>query len=57
MSSMIHQNSESLKVLAEAPFFSDLSDAQRRAVLALSRMRECDGGQHLYRLGEPADTF
>jgi len=57
MSSMIHQSSESLKVLAEAPFFSDLGDAQRRAVLALSRLRECDGGQHLYRLGDSADTF
>ena len=57
MSSVRPRESESLRVLAEAPFFSDLSDAQRGAVLALSRLRECDGGHHLYRIGEPAETF
>lgn len=57
MSSVLPRTAESLKVLSEAAFFRELSDAQRGAILELSRMEEHDAGEHIYRLGEPALNF
>lgn len=57
MSSVLPRDRDALDVLGQAAFFRDLTEAQRRAVFDLSRMQECDAGEHLYRIGEPATSF
>ena len=49
--------SESHTVLSEAPFFADLSDRQRSAVLELGAIEDREAGEHFYRIGEPAKNF
>lgn len=57
MSSVLPRDREALDVLGQAAFFRDLTESQRKAVFALSEMQECDAGEHLYRIGEPAARF
>ena len=57
MNTVLPRHAEALGVLSEASFFRDLDEAQRRAVFELSELQECDAGQHLYRIGEPARHF
>ena len=42
-------------VLAQTGFFGELTPAQLERVAALSKAQDCDEGQQVYRIGDPAN--
>ena len=45
-----------LVMLSQTGFFAQLTPSQLEQVAALSEMQDCDEGQQIYRIGEPART-
>ncbi len=43
-------------ILSQTGFFSELTPAQIERVAALSGLRDCDEGQQVYRIGDPANV-
>ena len=42
-------------ILSQTGFFSELTPSQLERVAALSQVRDCDEGQQVYRIGDPAN--
>ena len=42
-------------ILSQTHFFGGLTPSQLERIAALSTLLECEAGQHVYRVGDPAD--
>lgn len=57
---MTNESAETLTpvvILLQTGFFRELTPSQLERVAAVSEMQECEEGQQVYRIGEPAKTI